>query len=75
MSTAQPPPSGAFSTAGEEAITRTVEINDSELTSSQIQHTDLDALFEIVETAQAIIDGDYKQVRVAVRSSIVPVTD
>ncbi|KAF8609001.1 diphthamide biosynthesis protein [Ceratobasidium sp. AG-I] len=62
MSTTQPPPSGAFSTAGEDAITRTIEINDSELTSAQIQDADLDDLFEIVETAQAIKEGDYKQI-------------
>lgn len=70
MSTAQPPPSGAFSTAGEEAITRTVEINESELTSAQIQDADLDDLFEIVETAQAIKDGGYKQVRIRLISRV-----
>jgi hypothetical protein len=63
MSTAQPPPSGAFSTSGEEAITRTVEIKQNELTSDEIQQDNVDELFEIVDTARAIEEGDYKQVR------------
>ena len=72
MSITQPPPSGAFSTAGEEAITRKVEINENELTSTQIQDADLDDLFEIVETAQAIKEGDYKQVRAPPNSRACP---
>jgi hypothetical protein len=68
MSTAQPPPSGAFSTSGEDAITRTVEIKQNELTSDDVQQDNLDELFEIVETAQAIEEGNYKQVRFTTRS-------
>ncbi|QRV79416.1 diphthamide biosynthesis protein [Ceratobasidium sp. AG-Ba] len=62
MSVAQPPASGAFSTAGEDAITRTVAINSSELTSDRITDDDLDDLFEIAETVQAIKEADYKQI-------------
>ncbi|KAG8759396.1 Diphthamide biosynthesis protein 2 [Ceratobasidium sp. 423] len=62
MSIAQPPPSGAFSTAGEEAISRPVEIRHNELTAGDVQHEDIDGLFEIQETTQCIIDNDYKQI-------------
>lgn len=63
MSTAQIPPSGAFSTAGEEAINRTVEIRENELTSTEAEHENIEDLFEIPETVQCIIDKDYRQVR------------
>ncbi|CAE6438716.1 unnamed protein product [Rhizoctonia solani] len=62
MSTAQPPPSGAFSTAGEEAINRSVEIKSTELTANDVQQENIEVLFEIQETARYIIDNDYKQI-------------
>ncbi|KAB5595139.1 hypothetical protein CTheo_1427 [Ceratobasidium theobromae] len=62
MSTAQIPPSGAFSTAGEEAINRTVEIRENELTSTEAEHENIEDLFEIPETVQCIIDKDYRQI-------------
>jgi hypothetical protein len=62
MSVAQPPPTGAFSTAGEDAIARTVEIRDNELTSAEAQHENIEDLFEIPETVQCILDNDYRQV-------------
>ncbi|CAE6416668.1 unnamed protein product [Rhizoctonia solani] len=62
MSIAQPPPSGAFSTAGEEAINRSVEIRGNELTAGDVQHENIDELFEIQETARYIIDNDYRQI-------------
>ncbi|KAG9123716.1 Diphthamide biosynthesis protein 2 [Ceratobasidium sp. 392] len=62
MSVAQPPPTGAFSTAEEEAINRTVEIRENELTSDQVQQDNLDDLFEIAETVRAIEEADYKQI-------------
>ncbi|CAE6512824.1 unnamed protein product [Rhizoctonia solani] len=62
MSIAQPPPSGAFSTADEEAINRSVEIKSTELTASDVQQENIDELFEIRETAQYITDNDYKQI-------------
>ncbi|CAE6424751.1 unnamed protein product [Rhizoctonia solani] len=61
MSIAQPPPSGAFSTAGEEAIHRTVEIKDNELTAADVQYENIDQLFEVQETVRQIIDNDYRQ--------------
>jgi hypothetical protein len=63
MSIAQPPPSGAFSTAGEEAIHRTVEIKDNELTAADVLYENIDQLFEVQETVRQIIDNDYRQVR------------
>ncbi|KEP54560.1 diphthamide biosynthesis protein [Rhizoctonia solani 123E] len=62
MSIAQPPPSGAFSTADEEAINRSVEIKSTELTASDVQQENIDELFEIRETARYITDNDYKQI-------------
>ncbi|KDN49710.1 hypothetical protein RSAG8_01775, partial [Rhizoctonia solani AG-8 WAC10335] len=62
MSIAQPPPPGAFSTAGEEAINRSVEIRGNELTAGDVQHENIDELFEIQETARYIIDNDYRQI-------------
>ncbi|CAE7228598.1 unnamed protein product [Rhizoctonia solani] len=62
MSVAQPPPSGAFSTAGEDAINRSVEIKGNELTANDVRHENIDELFEVQETAQYIIDNDYKQI-------------
>ncbi|KAH7339802.1 putative diphthamide synthesis protein-domain-containing protein [Rhizoctonia solani] len=62
MSITQPPPSGAFSTAGEEAINRSVEIRSNELTASDVRDENIDELFEIQDTAQCIIDNDYKQI-------------
>ncbi|CAE6439017.1 unnamed protein product [Rhizoctonia solani] len=62
MSITQPPSSGAFSTAGEEAINRSVEIRANELTASDVQHEDIDRLFEIQDTARYIIDNDHKQI-------------
>ncbi|KAG8742817.1 Diphthamide biosynthesis protein 2 [Ceratobasidium sp. 414] len=50
MSVVQPPSTGAFSTAGEEAINRTVEIKENELTSDEVQPDNIDDLFEISET-------------------------
>ncbi|KAG8695187.1 Diphthamide biosynthesis protein 2 [Ceratobasidium sp. 395] len=61
MSIAQPPPTGAFSTAEGDAINRTVEIRENELTSDQVQDDNLDELFEIAETVRAIEEADYKQ--------------
>ncbi|KAJ1304766.1 hypothetical protein OPQ81_005903 [Rhizoctonia solani] len=61
MSITQPPPSGAFSTAGEEAINRTVEIKENELTATDIQHENIEELFEIQETVRYIVENDYKQ--------------
>ncbi|CAE6483692.1 unnamed protein product [Rhizoctonia solani] len=62
MSIAQPPPSGAFSTAGEEAISRTIDIRENELTTADVEHENIDELFEVQETVRHIIDNDYKQI-------------
>ncbi|KAF8757159.1 2-(3-amino-3-carboxypropyl)histidine synthase subunit 1 [Rhizoctonia solani] len=62
MSIAQPPPFGAFSTAGEEAISRTIDIRENELTTADVEHENIDELFEVQETVRHIIDNDYKQV-------------
>ncbi|KAG8706963.1 Diphthamide biosynthesis protein 2 [Ceratobasidium sp. 394] len=63
MSAAQPPSTGAFSTAGEEEINRTIEIRENELTSEEVQQDNIDDLFEIPETVRAIEEADYKQAR------------
>jgi diphthamide biosynthesis protein 2 len=52
----------AFSTSGEDAITRTIDVK-IDTTANQLALTEFDDYYEIERTAGEIVKGDYKRVR------------
>jgi diphthamide biosynthesis protein 2 len=51
----------AFSTSGEDAITRTIDVKVDK-TASKLASTVFDNFYEIDRTAEEIVKGDYKRV-------------
>lgn len=51
-----------FSTTGEDAITRTIDVHVDETASQFVSEQDFDDFYEINKTAEDIVKGDYKRV-------------
>jgi diphthamide biosynthesis protein 2 len=51
-----------FSTSGEDAITRKIDVK-VDVTAIQLSPTAFDDFYEIGRTAEEIVKGDYKRVR------------
>lgn len=51
----------AFSTSGEDAITRTIDVK-VDTTADQLASSEFDQFYEIESTARELIEGDYKRV-------------
>lgn len=51
----------AFSTSGEDAITRTIDVK-VDTTADQLASSEFDQFYEIERTAGELIEGDYKRV-------------
>lgn len=52
----------AFSTSGEDAITRTINVEADE-TADKLAEDEFDEFYEIERTVEEIVKGDYKRVR------------
>lgn len=50
-----------FSSSGEDAITRTIDLDED--ISGPLQQNELEVTYDIVRTAEAIERGDYQRVR------------
>ena len=55
-----------FSASGDEAITRTLDVQ-ADITASQLPPEEFDDFYEIERTAAELLAGDHKQVRLAYR--------
>lgn len=56
-----PAESSVFSTTGESAITRTIDVRP-DTTADQLSVEDFDDFYDIQRTADEIVQGDYKRV-------------
>lgn len=53
----------AFTTSGEDAIRRTIDV-EVDTTADRLSPAEFDNFYEIDRTAEEIIKGDYKRVRI-----------
>jgi len=58
----------AFSTPGEDAITRTIDVK-ADTTANQLVSDHFNGFYEIERTAEEIVKGDYKRVRFPLQRS------